>query len=64
MDRNFVIIGVDTGFHVRSVPRAVLHGSQKAGIQPRRLARDNFILRDVEVDVQAAALDSCSQLIE
>jgi hypothetical protein len=26
LDRNFMVIGVDTGFHVCSVPQAVLHG--------------------------------------
>jgi hypothetical protein len=35
MNRNFVIIGVDTGFHVYSLPQAVLRGP-RGGIQPRR----------------------------
>ena len=36
MDGNFVIIGVDSGFHACSLPQAVLHGSHPSGLQPRR----------------------------
>jgi hypothetical protein len=36
LDCNFMVIGMDTGFHVCSVPQAVLHGSRDRGIQPRR----------------------------
>lgn len=31
MDRNFMVIRMDTGFHVCSVPQAVLHGPQRSG---------------------------------
>jgi hypothetical protein len=31
MNRNFVIIGVDTGFHVYSLPQAVLRGPREGG---------------------------------
>ena len=43
VDRNFVIIGMDTGFHACSVPQAVLHGSRRIGNYSRvaRLA-DNL----------------------
>lgn len=36
MNRNFVIIGVDTGFHDCSIPQAVLRGSRLWELQPRR----------------------------
>src|SRR4029077_17070965 len=31
MDRNFMVIRMNPGFHVRPVPQAVLHGSRGSG---------------------------------